>query len=256
MSDHCEILWVIRHNRCLDLGNDWNKFGNHCSRSTLLKVYFGCLIQFTHFIIMVGGTPSLASPDGTSLIFYYSKFWATCACPEKRVCPEIFHCIEIFFIFQDFWATCACPEKQSVPWIHFIEYILFIIQNFEQFALALKTEFALKFFTALKYFLSLRIFQQLALALKTEFALKFFTVLNYFYLSGFFSKLCLPWKQSLPWIFQAGGRQPPPASYATVVRSQFSLKKHAQGSIHFCQIAVRCLLTYICCHSFLHAALW
>jgi len=23
-------------------------------------------------------------------IFYYSAFWATCACPENRICPEIF----------------------------------------------------------------------------------------------------------------------------------------------------------------------
>jgi len=44
---------------------------------------------------------------------------------------------------------------------------------FEQVVLALKTEFALKFFTALKYFLSFRIFQQVVLALKTEFALNF-----------------------------------------------------------------------------------
>ena len=36
-----------------------------------------------------------------------------------------------------------------------------------------KTEFALKFFTAWKYFLSFRIFEQLELALKTEFALNF-----------------------------------------------------------------------------------
>jgi len=51
-----------------------------------------------------------------------------------------------------------------VPWIHCIEYIFFIIQNYEQPALALKTEFALKFFTILKYFLSFRIFEQLELA--------------------------------------------------------------------------------------------
>jgi len=31
---------------------------------------------------------------------------------------------------------------------------------------------------------------------------------------------------------------------------------HETRSTHFCQIAVRCLLTSICCHSFLHAALW
>jgi len=29
MSDHCEILRVIRDNRYLDLGNDSKKFGNH-----------------------------------------------------------------------------------------------------------------------------------------------------------------------------------------------------------------------------------
>ena len=36
---------------------------------------------------------------------------------------------------------------------------------------------------------------------KTEFALKFFTALKYFYLSGFLRKLRLPWKQSLSWNF-------------------------------------------------------
>jgi len=40
--------------------------------------------------------------------------------------------------------------------------------------LVLKNRVALKFLTVLKYFLSFRNFEQLALALKTEFALKFF----------------------------------------------------------------------------------
>jgi len=40
-------------------------------------------------------------------IFNHSEFWTTCA--------EIFHCIEIFFIFQDFWATWACPENRVCP---------------------------------------------------------------------------------------------------------------------------------------------
>jgi len=31
MSDHCKILWVIRHNHYLDLGNGLKKFGNNCS---------------------------------------------------------------------------------------------------------------------------------------------------------------------------------------------------------------------------------
>jgi len=44
----------------------------------------------------------------------------------------------------------------------------------EHLALALKNRAALKFSTALKYFLLFRIFHQRALALKTDFALNFF----------------------------------------------------------------------------------
>ena len=73
-------------------------------------------------------------------------FWATCACAEKQSCPEIFHCFEIFFIIQELWATCACPENRVFPEnFHWIEIFL-SFRNFEQLALALKTEFALKFF--------------------------------------------------------------------------------------------------------------
>ena len=107
-------------------------------------------------------------------LHWNNDFWGTCACSENRDFPEILHFIECSFYIQDFWATCACPEKESVPWIHCIEYIFFIIQNFEQPALApWKTEFVLKFFTVLKYFL--------------------------------FFNLSFPWKRGLPWIFQAGG---------------------------------------------------
>jgi len=41
MSDHCEVLRVIRHNRCLDLGNGSNKFGNHCFNSFLILLNLG-----------------------------------------------------------------------------------------------------------------------------------------------------------------------------------------------------------------------
>jgi len=75
--------------------------------------------------------------------FYIQDFWATWSCPEKqsvpwihcieyiflsfrilnkpalalknRICPEIFHRIEIFFIFQYFWATWSCPENRVCP---------------------------------------------------------------------------------------------------------------------------------------------
>ena len=124
------------------------------------------------------GTPFLASTDGPSLIFSHSDFWTTfLPCKTALPCPvkhEIFHCVEIFFIFQDFWATCGLPWKtecalNSLYWI----YIFLIIQNFEQLAHALKNRVSLKFFTALKYF----------------------------YLSGFLRNLRLPWQQSLSWNF-------------------------------------------------------
>ena len=115
-SSCCLPSWLSTDlkKKCIDHENDLNNtiiVPFQHERTTVCSIcYFGSLIRFAYFIIMVGGTPSLASLDGTSLIFYYLQFWA----------------------------TCACPEKQSVPWIHCIEYIFFIIQNFEQFALALK----------------------------------------------------------------------------------------------------------------------
>ena len=115
-SSCCLPSWLSTDlkKKCIDHENDLNNtiiVPFQHERTTVCSIcYFGSLIRFAHFIIMVVGAPSLASPDGTSLIFYYSEFWATCACPENRVCPKNLHCIEIFFIFQDFWATCACPE--------------------------------------------------------------------------------------------------------------------------------------------------
>jgi len=107
--------------------------------------------------------------------FIIQDFWATCACPENRAYPEIFHCIKYTLYIQDSWATCACPEKQSVPWIHCIEYrpIFFTIQNFKQLPLALKNRVCPKIFPCIEIFLSFRIFEQVVLALKTEFALNF-----------------------------------------------------------------------------------
>jgi len=76
-----------------------------------------------------GGTPFLASPDGPSLFFIIQifeqlfslknrvalklstvlKYFLSFRTFEQLVlnlknivCPEIFHCVEIFFIFQDF----------------------------------------------------------------------------------------------------------------------------------------------------------
>ena len=151
--------------------------------------------------------------------FYIQDFWATCACPENRVSPESFHCIEyifyhsgflsnfvlalknrvvlefftilnILFTFRNFQQrACACPEKERVPWIHSADYIFFIFRIFEQLALSLKNGFALEFFTVLKYFLSFRIFEQIALALKNRVVPKCFAVWNILLHTEFLSNL-------------------------------------------------------------------
>jgi len=107
-------------------------------------------------------------------IFYHSGFLSNLPLPWKQSLSWI-HCIEcIFFIIQYFWATCPFHEKQRVPWIHCIEYIFFIIQDFWATCACPENRGYPEFTVLNVYFLSFRIFEQLALALKTEFALKFF----------------------------------------------------------------------------------
>ena len=93
------------------------------------------------------------------IFFFFQDFWATCACPEKQsvpwihcieyifliiqnfeqyplslknmFCPEIFHCVEIFFIFQDFWGTLRLPWRQFVMKFLTVFKILFTFRMFE-----------------------------------------------------------------------------------------------------------------------------
>ena len=69
----------------------------------------------------------------------------------------------------------------------------FSFRIFNNLRLPWKTEFALKFFTALKYFY-LSGFEEPALALKTEFVMKIFAAFDIFLHSGCLSNFCLPWK--------------------------------------------------------------
>jgi len=90
---------------------------------------------------------------------------------------------------KDFIGTCACSENRDFPEI----------------------------FTVLNIVFTFRIFEQLVLSLKNRVCPEF-TVLNIYFLSfRILNNLRMPWKQSLPWIFQAGGASSPlpPASYAT-----------------------------------------
>ena len=195
-----------------------------------------------------GGTPFLASPDGPSLFFIIQifeqlfslknrvalklstvlKYFLSFRTFEQLVlnlknivCPEIFHCVEIFFIFQDFWGTLRLPENSlswnfwlylknvlhsrclsnfCLPWktecaLNSLYWMcIFITQNFEQLLLALKTEFSLKIFTVLNIVFTFRIFEQLVLSLKNRVCPEF-TVLNVYFLSfRILNNLRLPWK--------------------------------------------------------------
>jgi len=156
--------------------------------------YFGSLIRFPHFIIMVGEPPSLPPLTARRWFFViqnfeqlalalknrvcselfhcveifliFQDFWATLYFSKKTVFPWIFHCIEIFVIFQDFWATCACPENRVCPeTFHCIEYIFIIHRIFEQLcAWPEKQNVPWNFSLCWIYFSSFRIFEQLVLA--------------------------------------------------------------------------------------------
>jgi len=79
-------------------------------------------------------------------IVYHSGFLSNLRLPWKQSCPEIFNCIEyIFFIIQDFWATCACPANRVCPEFTVLNIYFLSFKIFEQLALTLKTVFALIF---------------------------------------------------------------------------------------------------------------
>ena len=49
------------------------------------------------------------------VFFIIQNFEQPALALKNRIYPEIFHSIEIFLIFQKFWATLACPEKRVCP---------------------------------------------------------------------------------------------------------------------------------------------
>jgi len=63
------------------------------------------------------------------IFFTIQDFWASCACPEKRVALKIFTVL-IQFYHSGFLSKLRLPWKQSLPWIHCIEHVFFIIQDF------------------------------------------------------------------------------------------------------------------------------
>ena len=146
-----------------------------CPEFTKLNVFFFLFRIFEQLALAMKNRGCPEMFGCIEYIFYYSGVLSNLRFPWKQSCPGIFHCIQYTFYIQNFWATCACPEKQRVPWIYCIECKLLIIQNFWATCMRLPWKQSCPgIFTVLKYILLFRIFEQLALALKTEFALKFF----------------------------------------------------------------------------------
>jgi len=132
--------------------------------------------------------------------FYHSEFWTTCACPKKRAALNLFTALKYFLSFRIFEQHALALKTEFALKFFTVLNIFFTIHRiFEQFVLALKNRACPEFTVLNIYFLSFRILNYLRLPWKTECALNFSLYWNTFYLSGFLSNLCLPWKQSLPW---------------------------------------------------------
>jgi len=52
MGDHCEIVWVIRQMRSLDVVNGSNKFGDHCFKAYTLLSFFLYVLQSPNHCIL------------------------------------------------------------------------------------------------------------------------------------------------------------------------------------------------------------
>jgi len=162
----------------------WLESCNICTFSTwkdkcLFNLLFWIPNLFCTFHDLVREEPTSFPPLTARHWFFIIQIFEQLACPEKQSCPETFHCVEIFFYLSGLLSNLC------LPW---------------------KIEFALKIFTALKYFSFFRIFEELELALKTEFVMKFFTAFNLLFTVRIFEQLLLAPKtecalNSLHWIW-------------------------------------------------------
>ena len=50
-----------------------------------------------------------------NIYFYHSEFLSNLRLPWKTATLKIFTVLKNIFIIQDFWATCACPENRVCP---------------------------------------------------------------------------------------------------------------------------------------------
>ena len=81
---------------------------SHYNQSQLWSRLHTTLAQITRI------TPMWIYTHYTVLEFFspFRIFEQLALALKKRVCPEIFHCIEYILCIQDFWATCVCPKHK------------------------------------------------------------------------------------------------------------------------------------------------
>ena len=153
--------------------------------------YFGSLIRFAHFIIMVGEA-LLPLPPLTARHWYFitQNFEQLALALKNRVALNFFTVLK-YFLSLRICEQLALALKNSVPWIHCIEhiFIISILTNFRlpwnfslywtcflhsgflsNLPLPWKTECALNSLYWIYIFI-IQNFEQLVLALKTEFDL-------------------------------------------------------------------------------------
>ena len=119
---------------------------------------------------------------------------------KNKVCPEIFHCFEIFLSFRIFEVLTLALKTKVVMKCFAVFNILLTFRMFEQLLLALKNRVCLEF-TVLNVFFILQNFEQLALALKNRVCPENFHSIEYsFYIQDFWATCACPEKQSVPWI--------------------------------------------------------
>ena len=98
-----------------------------CPEFTVQNIYFLLFRIFEQLALALKKTELPWKFSLQWIHFLYSGFLTTCAWPENRVSPEIFHCIEYIFYYSGFLSNCPCPEKQSCPEnFHWLEYTFYM----------------------------------------------------------------------------------------------------------------------------------
>jgi len=158
---HCAEIFFIFQDFWATCGLPWK---TECALNSLYWMYIFLIIQTFE---QLAHTVSLKFFTALKY-FYLSGFLRNLRLTWKQSLSWNFSLYLIYFLHSGCLSNCCLPWKTECAWIHCIECI-FILQNFEQLALALKNRVCPENFHCIE----IRIFEELALALKTEFSLKF-----------------------------------------------------------------------------------